>query len=489
MKLDCAVVKDLYVLYKEGELSEEVKNALEEHLRECPDCCHVYETDTGFQDILHNAEVKEPSKKTDEKIMLTLKIRRLQIAVFFILAIFLITSTQGYYNKRTHLQSDLSHVEQSLWSMRLTIDNVKSEYYNSSPPGMLLETINDRNNIITRNLSSSEKRAIRNNNGELFIHTRLQALLETLNQRYLAETWSERDEEVLTQLSDYFLKAVELLTEERLTLNDRNSNKLLYIRHRINIAELADIYQNINLLALTYTNYDKLPQEITPLSEEELKTRLTSLFPETTITSIRGLEKVSTWGEVTFDLKKDGTFYYGQLDAFTGDLIAVHTSASTSGELLPLSSAETHLSEFLTRLNGKDFTYQTEYLGINYNFTSNTDIKLYTWRVYPTFQGYRFKNTMFLRFDARTGELYMFDTERGPIRKIEWDPNTTFLIDFVEALPKVQLPEGTPTDLSYKETVIIHSRLTGKFQPAHLYTSGDWQFYINAINGKLDTPR
>ena len=489
MKLDCAVVKDLYVLYKEGELSNEVKNALETHLQECPDCCHVYETDTGFQDILHNAEVKEPSKKTDEKIMLTLKIRRLQIAVFFILAIFLITSTQGYYNKRTHLQSDLSHVEQSLWSMRLTIDNVKSEYYNGSPTGMLLETINDRNNIITRNLSTSEKRALRNNNCELFIHTRLQTLLETLNQRYLAETWSERDEEVLTQLSDYFLKAVELLTDERLRFNDLNSNKLLYIRHRINIAELADIYQDINLLALTYTNYDKLPQEITPLSEEELKTRLTSLFPETTVTTIRGLEKVSTWGEVTFDLKKDGTFYYGQLDAYTGDLISVTSSASTSGELLPLDAAESHLTEFLTRLYGQDFTYQTEYLGINYNFTSNIDIKLYTWRVFPTFGDYRYNNSIVIRLDARTGDLYSFDTERGTVRKTEPDPNTTILINPKEALSQIQLPEGTPTDLSYKETVIIHSQLTGKLQPAHLYTSNISQIYINAVVGKLDTPR
>ena len=489
MKLDCAVVKDLYVLYKEGELSEEVKIALENHIQECPDCCHVYETDSGFQDILHNAEEKEPSKKMDEKIMLTLKIRRLQIAVLFILVIFAVTSTQGYYNKRTHLQSDLAHVEQSLWSMRFKIDNVKSEFFNLSPPGMLLETINDRNNIINRNLSTSEKRVLRNNNGELFIHTRLQTLLETLNQRHLAQTWTERDEEVLTQLSDYFLKAVELLTDERLTLNDLNSNKLLYIRHRINIAELADIYQNINLLALTYTNYDKLPQEITPLTKEELEARLTSLFPDTSVTSIRGIEKVSTWGEVTFDLKKDGTFYYGQLDAFTGDLISVNSSASTTGELLPLDSAEAHLTEFLTRLYGKDFTYQTEYLGINYNFSSNTDIKLYTWRVYPTFRDYRYNNAIVIRLDARTGDLYMFDTERGIVRITKPNPNTSILLNHEEALSQVQLPEGTPTDLSYKETVMIHSQLTGKLQPAHLYISDGSHLYINAVIGKLDTPR
>ncbi|MDW7652096.1 MAG: zf-HC2 domain-containing protein [Bacillota bacterium] len=490
MNLDCAVVKDLYVLYKEDELSPEVKSALENHLQQCPDCCSVYESGSGFKDILHTMEEKEPSKKMDEKIMLKLKVRRLQFVVAIVLIIFAVTSVQSYYNARSHLQSDLAHLEQSLWTMHLGIGNVKHEAYSLSPTGMFLEAVNDRNHLIFRNLSNSERSHLRDNHRELFLHPRLGILLETLNRRYLAQTWTERDEAVQEQVTGYFLKAVELLTDERQSLNNLHGNKLRYIFHRINIGELADIYHDLNSLALTYTSYDMLPTQITPLTEEELTARLQILFPGAEMINISGIEKVSIWGEVTFDLETDAEQYYGRLDAFTGNLLEADSRAQSSGELLPVESVETNLNEFLPKLLGRDYTYQTEYLGINYNFSSSANIKLHTWRVYPVFDEYRYDHAMVLRFDARTGNLYMFHTERGPLPKIEPDPTIEILIDQEEALVGADLPAGTPTNLSYTETVLIHSRLTGKIQPAHVYhADSDQRFYINAVLGKRDTPQ
>ena len=48
MKLECPVIKDLYVLYSENELSEEVRGAVEEHLGGCKECKNIYETGVNF---------------------------------------------------------------------------------------------------------------------------------------------------------------------------------------------------------------------------------------------------------------------------------------------------------------------------------------------------------------------------------------------------------------------------------------------------------
>ena len=36
MKLDCAIIEDLLPLYHEGMLSEQSKQAVDEHIKDCP---------------------------------------------------------------------------------------------------------------------------------------------------------------------------------------------------------------------------------------------------------------------------------------------------------------------------------------------------------------------------------------------------------------------------------------------------------------------
>ena len=49
MKFDCAVIRDLLPLYTDNACSEKSREAVDEHLRECPDC----------QDYLHRLQSSE----------------------------------------------------------------------------------------------------------------------------------------------------------------------------------------------------------------------------------------------------------------------------------------------------------------------------------------------------------------------------------------------------------------------------------------------
>lgn len=62
MKLECSVVRDLYVLYKEKELSKEVQEAVDQHLKNCENCTHIYEEEWNISDILKKEPAKQPSK-------------------------------------------------------------------------------------------------------------------------------------------------------------------------------------------------------------------------------------------------------------------------------------------------------------------------------------------------------------------------------------------------------------------------------------------
>ncbi len=483
MKLDCSVVKDMYVLYNEGELSKEVKAAVEEHLKECPECGRVYECGEGFQDVLAEAEKLLPSKKTDEKIMLALKVKRLKITVLFVLSVFMITSFQSYYSSRKHLLSDISSAEHALWQIKLGMENVNTEAY--AHYSDTLQFINDRSSIIKRNLNFLEKRAL-NGSTQLFINPRLVNLLDMLNKRYTSDSWSQTDEEVLQRLNENTLNAVKLLAIEKVALNNLQSNRLLLFTQKTNVRELSEIYADINILTLTYYNYNKLPEEMTLAGEEELKDKLTSLFGTGEVKLHPQREYTKTSGIVDFELKtEDEQRYHGTLDAYTGDIISVFTlTAEYKGELLPREAVEENLAGFLKKLHKQDFEYDIEYSGINHNFTSNVDHQLYTYTVTPIFNGFRVDYPMQIRMNARTGRLYSLDTHRGPVPASDVT-DINILLPQQEALKGLELPRGTPAPF-YKETVLIKSYLSGDIQPVHVYSHNHSMYYINAVTGKRE---
>lgn len=485
MKLDCALVNDLYVLYQENELSPAVKDALEAHLKDCPDCCRLYETGSGF--TLPEAAELEPPKKLDEKIMLRLKIRKLQAAVLVILLIFAVTSVQSYANTRSHLFVDLNHLEQPLWQLHGLAGNVKQENFQAWELGYLVEQINDKNSTIRRSLNMFEQRTLPGSGMELFLNPHILTLLDRLHARSMAETWTERDEVVLNRLSELFRAAVELLTAERLALFETPPSTVKELLHQVDILSLAQIYEEINLLYLTYYKYNQLPEEASLLPEEELKGILSDLFPAAGPFELRGRELAAVWGEIIFESRDEDNPYYGKIDPYTGDLFAFRQrGAELRGPLLDREEVEAKVAEALTRIH-PGYTIEFEFLGRNHNFDSNVDIQLYTWQVYFALDGIRLDNSITVYADARTGLIDMYNTERGPVRKPDPSYSTEILFDKDSALATIELGEGETSPI-FEGTVLIRSALTGHLQPAHKFRSNYNVYFINTILGKADSP-
>ena len=279
--------------------------------------------------------------------------------------------------------------------------------------------------------------------------------------------------------------AVKLLTFERLTLNNIDRNRLLLFTHQVKMDELAELFADINLLGLTYYRYNKLPQEMALLSEEELKNKLTFLMGAGEIEALTQKEYAKISGIADFNLvTADEKRYNVRLDAYTGDIISIGMlRAEQQGEELPRNLVEKNLNTFLEKLHEEEFMYKIEYLGINHNFSSNVDIKLYTYTVIPFYDGIRVDYPLEIRVDARSGALYSLDTPRGPVPtdKIE----TNIVVQKEEALKGIELPENTPAP-AYEQTILIKSYLSGKIQPVHVYSHAGSKYYINAVTGKRE---
>ncbi len=65
MKKECAIVQDLLVLYEDDVLKEESREMVEEHIRGCEDCMHVYEN--ASKELPRIEDVPEPSEKEKEE--------------------------------------------------------------------------------------------------------------------------------------------------------------------------------------------------------------------------------------------------------------------------------------------------------------------------------------------------------------------------------------------------------------------------------------
>ena len=139
MKFDCEVVQDLYVLYKDGDISENTKHNVEDHLKECDKCKAIYESEIEFEENLLNSLKQTPSDKVDEGLFLKLKIKRFKIGIAMgLIIILLVCSSVGFssyfnnsYNKyiygRKLLQRDIRYAEGKITELNFDINYVKED--------------------------------------------------------------------------------------------------------------------------------------------------------------------------------------------------------------------------------------------------------------------------------------------------------------------------------------------------------------------------
>lgn len=75
-KRDCAIVQDLLVLYEDDMLQEESRQMVEEHIRSCEECMHIYETTSAKLPIKENKETESEKLQDDSAVRVMKKLKR-----------------------------------------------------------------------------------------------------------------------------------------------------------------------------------------------------------------------------------------------------------------------------------------------------------------------------------------------------------------------------------------------------------------------------
>ncbi|WP_044022211.1 zf-HC2 domain-containing protein [Bacillus sp. SG-1] len=492
MKYSCDLVQDLYPLYEEGDLSPSVKEKVEEHLSECENCRTVYTSGEGFASSgLSDMEPAVP-QSLDERIRLTMKLRRMKFFLVIISSILLLILANHYQNQRQGVVSAYHQVHRGAEDL---------VYLVQSAPEASVEELNFLKEVafaglnegveeLTQSLNWLEEQKRKDFNMYLEQQS-LYTTLDNLNLRKSDGRWDNTDQQVfalLIQLAEEYWQVVE---EDYDKFNHGYSSYF----ETVDIEGLSKPLEEINKLTYTYNRFHQLPDEVKQLNETELKQRIGSIF-NLDSTNIH-LEKNDNYSYRFTSKNKNVS---GEVDAFSGYPLRIDDSGSVKlkGKLLDVDDAKEKATSMINRIYGKDKNFNVEYLGVNVNISSNNDAKFYSFGFMPMFDSlpvYAFSDGSFtMHFDARSGEFKMMRS----VKEIPLKPDTK--VDITEKISpeqglntlteKVQIEDGKLAEkrqYEYIDTFVIYSSTSGGMVPVHAYGLSDkdhtWR-YINTVSGK-----
>ncbi|MFL0245595.1 hypothetical protein [Candidatus Clostridium stratigraminis] len=491
MKLNCSIVKDIYVLYEENELSEEVKGYVREHLCECEECRAIYESGNSLPDLVKE-KLPEPSERLDEKMMMKLKLSRLRIALVFIIVIIGITAYNLYSQSRMYLTLDFQEYSDTINQYNFQIEDLKKHVKAQEPyniynyaVGEMLNKINGSYEQAVRNFNILEKHAIKGDYSNQCFDLSMSTLVLTLNNRWENGRFSEKDEEAYKRLTSEMKNIAQISNEYGIKLN----NKFFIMDTK----KLKDILDKLNTLAEVYTKYNKFPEEITYLSNDQLKAKISFVIGEQA--KDISLTKLPDLIYSFRMLGKDGISYLGEIDAVTGEVLEIRGGVPTlKGDLIEVDKAKKKIRDLTIRNLGEGFDVNVEYLGVNVNFQSNSDAKVYCFKLQPTFKGYNIFSEYNVMLDARSNTIYNYSTLilRGNIliagdRALKADEK----YNPEEALKNLAADDINKELFKYKDTYFIKSMFTGEYVLVHYYEemvdtkkANPKKLYINTETGK-----
>jgi hypothetical protein len=300
MKLGCEVVKDLYVLYEQNELSEPVRAAVKEHIGDCKQCRQLYESGQGFDSIYGNIRRYDAPEEVHTKLMKKLNKKRRLIAIF-IAALLLVSTILTYIVKdftesRKILSRDANLVAHKIEMLGLMMNYVKedkledlmkvqtqghfrqiygedSNYEKSGADHgaqwyqdfkenqmsiyslklMLRYTISFQAFIFSYDLNKHEKKYMEKNHYEhLSIGYTLFDAAVIMKQRYENNQWTEDDERYFTELKNNLDQYSVLLTKECIRLSDIGRLKKISFNTNIDMESIVNYHKNINGLSREY---------------------------------------------------------------------------------------------------------------------------------------------------------------------------------------------------------------------------------------------
>jgi hypothetical protein len=137
------------------------------------------------------------------------------------------------------------------------------------------------------------------------------------------------------------------------------------------------------------------------------------------------LTKISDFKFSFLVRSKSETAYNGEVDEVTGGVLAIRGGAPTlKGDLIEVDKTKKKIRDLTLRNLGEGFDVNVEYLGVNANFQSNSDMKEYCFKLQPTFKGYN----IFSEYNVNTKkanprQLYI-NTETGKEERVAFADGT-----------------------------------------------------------------
>lgn len=493
MKYACELVQDLYPLYVTGDLSSTVRNGVEEHLQECDTCRNIYETGEGFnENRLDDKDVSIP-KSLDNQIRLSMKLRRMKLYLTVLISVILIIIVNVYQNQRHEVFSVYEQIYRGARELNNIIDSAPeaSDDELGFLKDMYFQEMYEGVENLSQSLNWLEQRKLKGNS--LYIQQEdFYTTLDNLNLRKSEERWDDVDQKTYDLLHQYASEYMKEVEEDYRKFNDGYSSYF----EMVDVKDLSKPLKEINKLTYIYNRFHKLPNQVEQLNEDDLKKQVASIF------NIKqdDVKIEKDYLDYHYRFTVENKNLSGELDAFSGYPIQIdyYGKMDLEGELLDVNQVQENVMTLLKRIYGEDKQFAIDYLGINVNYSSNVDDKLYTFAVMPTFESnpvYAFSNkSITVYFDARSGELRMFyslesvplsnDFQTKVVEKVSPEEGLKRLNVKVEKEDKKLVEKR---NYQYIYTFIIYSSTSGGLVPVHAYglSNKDYTWrYINIENGK-----
>ncbi|MBB6453099.1 hypothetical protein HNQ94_001547 [Salirhabdus euzebyi] len=503
MKLPCEVVRDLYPLYEENELSSEVRRGVDEHLDQCGECTALYKEEIGFQDIFQQEKMEElPPKKLDDKIRLRFKLRRMTAITFILLTIILVSIVNNYSTSREVLGDVLNAgVYRSVETYHHMVESVKEpgepnfDFYVQD----LFYDLQDREKF-EDNLNFLEKGKLRKGKYSIYLEqSAFIQTLETLKMKHTTGTWDEVDKRTYERLEEYVKDFKIVLADHANKFRHGYSSYLQFV----DINKFTAFYEKVNDLTYFYNRFHVLPEDMEPLSKEQLANNINEMLQVEN--EKVDFEEASPFnepvGSYRFTVNMDMGEVRGVIDGYTGYVLSASVGISIPENQKDLS--EEKLEEIAKQMLNAHFGLSNRYKMYS-TFNTNSE-HVVTFGFKPIVGEYEmyfpFEGAHQISIAKKTGQLDMFRADHQALLTPELfdlkpivNINQEEAMDIVNQIAEEQYENRVRHDeeekvYTYDDTGIVKSILTGKYVVAHVFkTRHQERIFINAENGEEEVP-
>ncbi|MDQ0256326.1 hypothetical protein J2S74_003746 [Evansella vedderi] len=443
--------------------------------------------------------MKGPTKQCES---LKRKLKVWKIACFLIGFLFILYVYQAYIDDRRSLYFNLTDIRNAtiginnqLMGIQHDTNNSRSSEYNSDLLRNHIQSFNREHNRLTNYFNPFESNWYENNR-RTYSFSIQQGFINVVDLLKLKNTtghWSTTEADLLDMMNSTFIDYSRLLDKEQQNLNGIFERFPLVtetgsVTHSIDVEQIVKIQNEINNLSYFYLLYQRLPEEMNRLSEDEIVERLIYVLDmdEKEINEIL-IEEDQTLRKYNFTIYRDRSNVRGQLNGYGFINEVYFGTPPDEGDLVDRELVAENLNSLLKREYG-EIDYVIYDRGINYQLEDLDPDKtqLYSYEVNLTVDGYRTEKSLMVYYNARNGNLVHFKNWYENSGGLLFDPSfyeldAEGILKPNDALTQYKNSKDTSLEEEYIETVIVWSSLSGKFELVHIYTSG---LYLNAHTGK-----